>query len=349
MINFIIFFSDIEDTNLLSFSGTSVIDEKESIKSLLTKDLTVIINFIPETTEELKTVLTDDKIKEIKQLRQNFILESEVSTLLNLKILSQNIYYAISNDFIDSKSSVDTKQKHRLFDVKNLPLLMNSIESRIFEPNTKQNYHLHAIIPSKKADLSTLFYDSTTKGKSFAAALSYRAGVFFWNKPLDFNLAFKSFMRSLLGLNPVQLPNSLKKSIYISKWELDCVMRRMTLLQLAKTLSSLESIEKLLSKVRNIVILEEIATKMNLAADFSHQAIDLLLNGELQKAFVLSSKAYHASESAFFDPSLLSQLYFPEDQKYAVYLPLFLPVALPLILSIYQIRVKLTKKGKSSR
>lgn len=40
------------------------------------------------------------------------------------------------------------------------------------------------------------------------------------------------------------------------------------------------------------------------------------------------------AESALNDKSLLSLLYFPNDQKFAVYLPLFLPTILPLFGSI---------------
>ena len=40
------------------------------------------------------------------------------------------------------------------------------------------------------------------------------------------------------------------------------------------------------------------------------------------------------SETAFFDKSLLKLLYFPDDQKYAIYIPYFLPVGVAVILSL---------------
>lgn len=39
------------------------------------------------------------------------------------------------------------------------------------------------------------------------------------------------------------------------------------------------------------------------------------------------------AESAFFGPSLVPQLYFPDEHIYAVYLPLILPLMLPLLIS----------------
>jgi phosphatidylinositol glycan class S len=53
-------------------------------------------------------------------------------------------------------------------------------------------------------------------------------------------------------------------------------------------------------------------------------------------------------EKAFFDPSLLELLYFPEDQKFAIYIPLFIPVGLPLLVSIKSL-VKSFKKRKEEK
>jgi len=52
------------------------------------------------------------------------------------------------------------------------------------------------------------------------------------------------------------------------------------------------------------------------------------------------------AEAAFFDPSLLSLLYFPDDQKYAIYVPYFLPVGLPILLSIKSIIKAIKTKPK---
>lgn len=39
------------------------------------------------------------------------------------------------------------------------------------------------------------------------------------------------------------------------------------------------------------------------------------------------------SESAFFERSMVGQVYFPDEHKVAVYLPLLGPVAVPLVMS----------------
>ncbi len=58
-----------------------------------------------------------------------------------------------------------------------------------------------------------------------------------------------------------------------------------------------------------------------------------VLNFQFLVSFI-SKDIKSIKEKAFFDPSLLEKLYFPEDQRFAVYIPLFIPVGIPLILSL---------------
>jgi phosphatidylinositol glycan class S len=46
----------------------------------------------------------------------------------------------------------------------------------------------------------------------------------------------------------------------------------------------------------------------------------------------MHAQATTASEEAFFHPTMLSMLYFPDDHKMAVYIPYFVPVLLPVSL-----------------
>ena len=53
-------------------------------------------------------------------------------------------------------------------------------------------------------------------------------------------------------------------------------------------------------------------------------------------ALKLSREAIANSETAFFDASLLELLYFPQDQKFAIYIPLFMPVGVPILKGAMQ-------------
>lgn len=66
--------------------------------------------------------------------------------------------------------------------------------------------------------------------------------------------------------------------------------------------------------------------------------------GNLAFALQYSREAILASERAFFDPSLLHLLYFPDDQKFAIYIPLFLPMCVPIVLSLLKIINEIRQK-----
>ena len=85
-----------------------------------------------------------------------------------------------------------------------------------------------------------------------------------------------------------------------------------------------------------MVINEDVANRISNAVQLGNEAFENLEGGEFDSALKLSRKSIQDSESAFFDPSLLELLYFPQDQKFAIYVPLFLPVALPILSGALQ-------------
>ena len=88
-------------------------------------------------------------------------------------------------------------------------------------------------------------------------------------------------------------------------------------------------------QISNIVINDEIGLAVESAVRACAQAERLLGEARMESAHQASSEAFAAAEKAFFDPSLLALLYFPEDQKYAIYIPLFLPVFIPVLQSLW--------------
>ncbi|WFD32497.1 hypothetical protein MSPP1_003545 [Malassezia sp. CBS 17886] len=54
----------------------------------------------------------------------------------------------------------------------------------------------------------------------------------------------------------------------------------------------------------------------------------------LQRALALAAQAQTLASEAFFHPSMLAMLYFPDEHKYAVYTPLFGPLIVPLLVAL---------------
>lgn len=100
------------------------------------------------------------------------------------------------------------------------------------------------------------------------------------------------------------------------------------------TFRTLNSLAHLLSEISSIVISDEVAGKVREALENAEQADDDLDEGEVDEALAGAKRAFENSEAAFSDPSLLALLYFPDDQKYAVYIPLFLPITIPVVMSL---------------
>jgi len=88
-----------------------------------------------------------------------------------------------------------------------------------------------------------------------------------------------------------------------------------------------------------------VPTQVYRAVASAQSAMAELATGHLHSAFQASKEAVTSSERAFFDPSLLHLLYFPDDQKFAIYIPLFLPMAVPILLSLAKI-VRETRQRK---
>lgn len=121
-------------------------------------------------------------------------------------------------------------------------------------------------------------------------------------------------------------------------WEIDSLLRFRTVEQLTSAKLTLQSLARLLKEISNIVITDVVGNRIKTALELVHQSAEYLRHGDLERSFVLSKKAFVIAEAAFSDPTLLALLYFPEDQKYAVYIPLFLPAMIPVLLSLKNIQ-----------
>ncbi|NXY35810.1 PIGS transamidase, partial [Pomatorhinus ruficollis] len=132
----------------------------------------------------------------------------------------------------------------------------------------------------------------------------------------------------------------------LADWELDHLLWAHTVENIATVSTTLTSLAQLLDKIGNIVIKDDVASEVYRAVASVQSAVTKLSLGHLHAAFQASKEAVTSSERAFFDPSLLHLLYFPDDQKFAIYIPLFLPMAVPILLSLAKIvrETRLRKK-----
>jgi len=139
--------------------------------------------------------------------------------------------------------------------------------------------------------------------------------------------------------------NTLNVSFFIFIWLiLFYLVIRYLVLKFCLPNCSLQSLGNLLDQITNIVVTEEVGQQVEKSVECLKSASRLASQGRLFEAQREAIAAFTASEIAFHHPTNLAQLYFPDDQKYAIYIPLFLPVGIPVIFSLRNIFQGLFKK-----
>jgi len=103
---------------------------------------------------------------------------------------------------------------------------------------------------------------------------------------------------------------------------------------------TLLTLSQLLLSIPNIVIDDTMADKI-------HQSVDLLEKCEENNEHNQCQQGRLLADQVFFHQSLLKLLYFPDDQKFAIYVPLYLPMGAPLawtLINDLKFLINLVKK-----
>ncbi|KAI9311183.1 phosphatidylinositol-glycan biosynthesis class S protein [Dichotomocladium elegans] len=153
---------------------------------------------------------------------------------------------------------------------------------------------------------------------------------------------FVSQLRSLLGIQElkssetaefkVTLHTSAKTGVTLL--EKDNLVRRRTVENIVNAASTLNSLSQLVAEIPNMVVLDEIALQVHDALNALQRGCSSLQAAEYERALQHSVQAIELAEKAFFNPTMVSMLYFPDEHKYAIYMPLFVPITVPLIMAV---------------
>ena len=257
---------------------------------------------------------------------------------------SQILYY------FDPKVSPTFKDGKHYYMKSKLSLLINPLESRLntyITTNNSLNFVIY--VPDKKN--MPLYVKRKTKEKDYYTKTFHSprwGGVAFYNTdddnatanmPLEniMNIFIHQFnelvgidIKSFINLFPNQKLANFNQFLVIK------LKIEKTVEYIKTSLSTLSSLVKLLDEIGNIVIRDDIAQLIKESVKSIKEACENLKTGNLGIAYEQSRRAFELSEKAFYDSSLLALLYFPEDQKYAIYVPLFLPISIPVILSFFK-------------
>ncbi|KFP61112.1 GPI transamidase component PIG-S, partial [Cariama cristata] len=291
----------------------------------------------------------------------------KLSLVANFSVDSQILYYAV----LGVTPRFDKESSSFLLSTHSLPHVINPVEARLGEHCSSaaslypvlnfllyvpERSHSPLYIQDKDgAPVSTNAFHSPRWGGimvyNVEAPASPQASL-----PLHVDVdmvrvmeVFLAQLRLLFGLSREELPAEFllesPGNEGLADWELDRLLWAHTVENIATVSTTLTSLAQLLDKIGNIVIKDDVASEVYRAVASAQSAMAKLTTGHLHLAFQASKEAVTSSERAFFDPSLLHLLYFPDDQKFAIYIPLFLPMAVPILLSLAKI-VRETRQHK---
>lgn len=135
---------------------------------------------------------------------------------------------------------------------------------------------------------------------------------------------FADQLESLLGLprSPASLPLRLSS-----------LARERTASLVLSASSTLGALARLTLKLTSIAIPENVAESVSKSIQHLEQACADLQQGRFDSALENARSAESQAEQAFFDPSMVGQVYFPDEHKVAVYVPLLGPMAVPLVMA----------------
>jgi len=262
---------------------------------------------------------------------------------LNFTIKSQILYLTPLNIPAANSGSGPLE-----LNTEDLGLAVNSVES-VLASQSSNNPALNLLVYVPPIDRTPL---TIAESSSNSFLIPRWGGVHIYNYvtkesenikfPLHLNIDMEKVVgvwvgqiRSLLGIEEVSEYESLPvPSLGIREWEKDFQLRHRSLENILDSKSTLSSLSHLLSQIPNIVIREDIGQMVVQAVEKVASSSALVEEGNLVTGYQASREALLLSETAFFDQSLLALLYFPDDQKYAIYIPFFLPVGIPVILSL---------------
>lgn len=151
-------------------------------------------------------------------------------------------------------------------------------------------------------------------------------------------LTFADQLTSLLGVPPS--PSSL--SLRVSS-----LTRERTTSLILSASSTLGALARLTLKLTSIAIPDLVAKSVNETIHRLDQSCGDLREGKFQSALENARIAEEEAERAFFEPSMVGQVYFPDEHKVAVYVPLLGPMAVPLIMAGLKELKKLRERRKS--
>lgn len=304
-------------------------------KNILASQLDLLFSLLPESNNVdsvQKTFSFADKIHHIydKNIKFKF---PELKELVNMRFVTQDIFDLMTTRQLNRVLEKTPANETRILPLKRVGTLFNLFESRISKPPAQYLQNILFIITDPQ--LPPIIFEESTQNLNILESRDSNY-LSFATDDKSLVLGMRGLLREIIGLKSANLCRycQTRRDVFLNKWEIDAIMGALIITKLDKTFVSLNSISQ---QVIGIKIPREVSQLTQEAHKAALESIQHLETKQLLEAYRYASRAYELSEKAYYDPSLLESLYFPDELKYAIYLPLFLPMALPLLMSAVRV------------
>lgn len=118
-------------------------------------------------------------------------------------------------------------------------------------------------------------------------------------------------------------------------WEVDEMVHERLVSDAQLALSTLESVDQVITSITDIAVPEVIADEISISADALQQAFSQARDLRYDEASLSARRAHAAAEAAFFHPFSLGGLEaYPFEYKIAAIMPILLPTIIPLLFRL---------------
>ncbi|RLN94076.1 hypothetical protein BBJ28_00019114 [Nothophytophthora sp. Chile5] len=126
----------------------------------------------------------------------------------------------------------------------------------------------------------------------------------------------------------------------IADWELDEIMRSRFEKHMQAAIETLQSTVELVETLPELSVLQRVQTRVETAVtrleailcNQQQQQQECIPAADLRNLLVLARQAAALTDAAYYDHTMIRQLYFPQEQMLGVYAPLLAPLILPFLL-----------------
>eukprot|EP00474_Spongospora_subterranea_P000778 CRZ01236.1 hypothetical protein [Spongospora subterranea] len=160
-------------------------------------------------------------------------------------------------------------------------------------------------------------------------------------------------VRSLFGFpipawaEPSSHITQVPSTVGAADWEINFIKRQRLYYNYISGAEQLRILMKLLDDNRQLPVTVHVAKLVQQSVDSLENCLTSAKSRSYNDAYNYCLVGYNAAYSAFFDETMLPLLYFPDEHVYAVYMPYFVPIAMPILSRIGEIFKLLKSRMKA--